>query len=389
MQLTKLAKTAGMVGCLAGSSLPISPNAGSAQEQLDTLETHYFSWRQSGGKGLQTFNGTEDETIVEPVIRANLNFGKRWNLNLKLDVDSISNASSSASEIHAASGASGHDRRTQSSVNVTFVPNQDLTGDRTFLKTGFYQSREYGYKSKGMSFGVSQEFLDRNFVLGGFLNIVEDRFSTYKISAEAISDPQTRKTTNLIISGTQLLTRKSLINMTLQWTKQRGYLARSLNSIPVRAGPRQQERLPESRDRLALRTQYNQFFGEQSAYHLIYRYYQDSFAVQAHTFQGKIFHELPYDFQIGGQLRYHTQTSVKYWGENFSGDEQYATSDSDLEGFDSVYYGADLSWKPTFPFSLPLRMNETDFRLNFALGQYRRSNGLQGSTIGLSLIGTF
>ncbi len=386
MQLKKLAKTAGIAGVVA-----LSGNMGLAQEQPDALEVHYFQWKQSGGKGLQTFNQTEDLTITEPVGVINLNFGKRWTLNLKADVDTISAASGKAPEIDAASGASGNDTRHQQDVSITYTPTRDLTGDRMFLRGGLSQSREYGYKSGGIHLGGTQEFLDRNFVLDVSYSLLNDTIELYRITEEAASGTMDKTTSNLSISGTQLLSRKSLINATLQLTKQEGYLARSLNSVALRNGLRQQERLPDVRDRLALRVQYNQFFGDRSAYHLIYRYYQDSFEVQAHTFQGRIFHELPYDLEIGGELRYHTQTGVKYWGELFDGDEQYVTSDSDLEQLASVYKSINLTWKPILPMPPPLSsfIAESDLRISLFLGQYDRTNGLQGTAGGLSIIALF
>ncbi|MBF0289739.1 MAG: DUF3570 domain-containing protein [SAR324 cluster bacterium] len=385
MQLKTLAKTASIAGAVA-----LSSNMVQAQEQPDAIEGHYFQWKQSGGDGLQTFNKTEDLAIAEPVGVVNLNFGKRWNLNLKSDVDAISAASGRADEIDAASGASGNDTRYQNNVSITYVPTLDLSKDRIFLSGGVSQSREYGYKSSGVNLGVTQEFLDRNFVLGASLTILDDTLRTYRITREAVSGSTGKRTQNLSISGTQLLTRKSLINATIQLTKQEGYLARSLNSVALQNGIRQQERLPDVKDRLALRVQYNQFFGSQSAYHLIYRYYQDSFEVQAHTFQGRIFHELPFDLEIGGQLRYHTQTGVKYWEEVFNGDEQYVTSDSDLEQLASLYKSINFTWKPVLPMPPPLSsIGESDLRINLFLGQYDRTNGLQGTTGGLSIIAVF
>ncbi len=385
MQLKNWATTAGVVGCLAAASPSM------AQDQPDSLQAHYFMWNQSGGEGLQTFNGTEDETIIEPVGVLDLNLGKRWFLNAKLDVDMVSSASGQAPEIHAASGSSGNDTRNQYDVSVSYTPTSDLTGDRTTLSAGLSQSREYHYKSDGMSFGVSQEFLDRNFVLAIAYNQLDDTVKNYRITEEAVSGTEEKKTQNFAVSATQLLTRKSLINVSLHLTQQRGYLARSLNSVGIRDGTRQQERLPDARDRIALRVQYNQFLGSRSAYHLIYRYYQDTFDVQAHTVQGRIYHELPYDLEISGNLRYHTQTGVKYWAREFSGNEEFVTSDSDLEAFDSLYGSFTLTWKPTLPLPPPVSwwVMESDLRVQFLFGQYRRTNGLQGTLTGLSVIGTF
>lgn len=376
MQLKKIAKTVAMAGCIAGAGVPLAEKT-EAQEQPDSAEVHYFSWQQSGGDGLQTFNGEEELTIIEPVVVLKKNIGDRWNVTAKADVDIISAASSSAPEIHAASGASGYDRRSQQDLNVTFVPTFDLAGDRTFLGAGLSQSQEYGYQSNGFSMSATQEFLERNLALSLSFNRLVDDIRTYKITPDGISGTRQKITTNWALSGTQLLTRKSLINMTLQLTHQEGYLARSLNSVRVRNAFRQQERLPDTRDRMSLRTQYNAFLGKGSAIHLIHRYYQDDFGVSAHTLQGRVFHELPFNFELGGHLRYHTQTAVKYWKEIFDGNETYATSDSDLEALDSVYGEVSLSWKK--------EVWDYDLLIKSFAGHYSRSNGLEGNAFGLSV----
>ncbi|MBF0277102.1 MAG: DUF3570 domain-containing protein [SAR324 cluster bacterium] len=365
----------GVAGFLAISSASL------AQDQRDAVQVHAFQWRQSGGKGLQTFNGMEDSTIVEPIAVINTTLGKRWSLSATADTDAISVASESADEVDSASGASGFDRRSQQNFNVSFTPSSNLSGDRLMLNLGISNSHEYDYRSQGGSLGVTKEFLDRNFVLALQISVLNDRVKTYPITSDAARGEERKETLNFAVSATQILTRKSLLNVSLQWARQDGLLSRPLNSVAVRDELRQVERLPDFRNRWALRSQYNQHFAEQSAYHLIYRFYNDDWGVQAHTLQGRLFHELFGTFEVGAHLRYHAQRGLKYWKKQFDGTEQYATSDSDLEDLNSFYNALDAAWITA--------ISEVDLRFGIYFGNYQRSNGLRGNAGGLSAITTF
>ena len=141
------------------------------------------------------------------------------------------------------------------------------------------------------------------------------------------------------------------------------------------AGTREAEQLPDSRSRYAISSKWVHGFNELTALNLSYRYYFDEWDLKAHTVRAAILRELNEDEDfIELALRYHQQTKVKYYQDSFSSSQEFMTSDSDMENFNSMelslFYSNNLDDGKIFQFELE------DMVWNNGITLYKRSNGL-------------
>lgn len=128
---------------------------------------------------------------------------------------------------------------------------------------------------------------------------------------------------------------------------------------------------PDKRQAGGLSTQYVNMFSKGNTLHLSYRYYQDSWAVQSHTLEGKSFHNMGSKFRLGPVLRLYDQSAANFFKANDAADSVFdesgfATADHRLGDYTSWTAQLGVEYKQT-----------KDMIWNITSGYQSQSSGLE------------
>jgi Protein of unknown function (DUF3570) len=174
----------------------------------------------------------------------------------------------------------------------------------------------------------------------------------------------------------------SLIGFTS--TSQTGALRTNMNSVLV-AGSRENEVMPEERNRNAVTLRHAHAFNANMAGHFDYRYYYDGWAINAHTVEPSLAIAFADDDGLlRFSYRYHTQTAATYYADSFATARSYMTSDSDLAKMSTQ----ELATQCSMTFDGPSKLIET-YQVGGGAAYYKRSNGLSISAVQGSIGMTF
>lgn len=179
-----------------------------------------------------------------------------------------------------------------------------------------------------------------------------------------------------ILGVTQILDKDSLVQANLTYTYNGGYLSDPYKAVyapwatepyPVYGGPFIHDTRPTSRNQIALLTRYVRHFSSlnSAAMHLDYRYYVDTWGVNAHTFEATWIQPVWADWKMSPTVRYYTQGSADFYQPYFTqqrADGHYS-SDYRLAQFGAIGGGVQIS-KDFFE-----RLN-----LGFGIDFYERKN---------------
>lgn len=162
-----------------------------------------------------------------------------------------------------------------------------------------------------------------------------------------------RHTTDLSLSLTQILGRRTVATIDAAWTAQRGFLSTPFHEVIVAPAPhlpadyRVAERLPDARDRRAIGVRANHAATDWLVERGGYRFYSDTFGITAHSIESETHFRLPTpdEMWVYPIVRFHRQTASRYFGLPGTQplDSEYFSADWDLSEFDSWRYGG--GWK--------------------------------------------
>ena len=328
--------------------------------------------------------GTEDLQVVAPVFVVKWAVSEDWTLTADLGVDNISSASTDNIDTEISS-ASLKDNRGH--TNVTLSRRRGNQNWR--FGVGF--SSEYDYNSLNAHVGWSVDFNQKNTTFAVDLSHYSDTVELYDIDGEVRGEDD-RETTTVSLSLTQVLTPRTVGSVELSYTTQSGFLSTPFHEVilaPTPDFPEGQhvaERLPDSRERLAVGLSLNHAFSKRVVQRLYYRFYDDDFGITAHTVEAETHFRLPTKNEawIFPILRFHTQTGSDYFGlpGTFTASDPFFTADRDLSEFDSEKFGVGFRLafgKKRKGFFGRLRSLET------RVASYSRDDGLDALSFSLAL----
>lgn len=343
------------------------------------VKTIFNIYNQSGVNGNQVFDnsGNENVSVIEPMIFIEHQITKETAITCDFVFDAWTAASDT--RLDAETGASGAGINEQYRVGGNF-------GFKTEMSKWSYggeigASNEHDYRSFNAKTGISRSFADDNFTLGVGVQYYKDTLSLFK----TLNDPINARITTgnkrdikaISINASQILTRKDIIFINFDYINTSGFLESTSGTVLV-SGVREVEKLPDSRDRHALSTKLIHGIGTNSAIHVDYRFYWDTWDINAHTFKVTYLLELNENEDILELfIRNHNQTKAKYFKSSFNSSEEFMTSDSDIDSFNSYEIGASHSYqlgkKGSYSF---LHKSLDDFRWNNSIVYAKRSNDL-------------
>jgi hypothetical protein len=333
--------------------------------------------------------GTEKLSDFANVIDLKLNRydgrGKKYTYGAEFGVDYYTSASSDKIDAQVSS-ASSSDVRVYPSINYS-VENEKT---RLVLGGNVAFSKEYDYTSIGGGFNFNKKSKSQNTEFGARLNVFLDTYSQIVPSEFRSGLPPrqqkkgeignaSRNTYDLSMTLSQVMSKRFQLALTLDIAYQSGLLSTPFHRVYMNDGSLLRETLPGSRIKVPIGLRANYFMGERFIIRSFYRYYQDDWGMTSHTVHIEFPYRISSVLSVTPFYRYYHQTRIDHFApylENMAGAD-YFSSDYDLSGFDSQFYGVGVRHTPLKMIANLFAISQLELR--GAL--YNRSDGLTAGIV--------
>ena len=349
---------------LAALALPgvwVEPAHAEGAPEKGTLAFKYLHYQDSQ-------SGLKRITVNSPSVLVIAPIGKDWAVEGSAVVDSLSGATPRwQSAISTASRMT--EERVAGDVKITRY------FDRSTYSVGYLHSQEHDYVSNAVSLSGTWSTADNNTTLHLGIGSAKDRIvPTNGGVAGVIRD--TKASNELMVGLTQALSSADLVQMNVTYSEGKGYFSDPYKNLDER---------PRLRKQAALLTRWNHYFeGDGSTLRTSYRYYRDSYGIQAHTVQGEWAKPVTEQFTVTPLLRYYSQSAAWFYSEavvDAAGLSVYPTvapgqansGDHRLSAFGAVTLGLKADYKLTRDWSVDGKVESYEQRSGWRAGS-------QGST---------
>ena len=311
---------------------------------------------------------------------------RKHTFDLELGIDHYTSASSDKIDPKTISSASHADTRIYPSINWTM--ENEKKG--TTIGAGLYVSHEFDYQSFGMSVLLAKKTNDKSGELSLKLQAYLDKLKLIlPIELRSYTGGEDDYTTASRNSFSASLSYSQIINQRLQLMfiadviYQHGYLGLPFHRIYFNDGTENVEALPSNRLKIPLGIRASYFIGDNLILRGYYRYYHDSWGLDAHTANIEASVKVTPFVSVTPYYRYYMQSAVKYFApyEMHSTTEQYYTSNYDLSKFNSGFYGAGFRIMPPKGVLGIQHFNMLEVRY----GHYSKNNGMQSNIVSLNI----
>ncbi len=271
-------------------------------------------------------------------------------------VDGSKTVTESATAIEVMTGASTRETRYGVDLGLSYYLDNltvNISGSR---------SEEPDYLSHAYHIGMEWQFNKKlnSLTLGFGQNFDEIEPNTRRLQAQK-SDHHVQ------LGFSQVLSKKSVLRISTHYTYSEGYLSnpykkvfiQNLGSGLLDSGGFNNvyyEQRPDKRHQCAVSIGYIHYLSTlDSAFHLDYRYYRDSWDIDSHTFEMVYQQPLAKGWMLTPRLRYYSQSQASFYQLFYSqaGDDHYYSSDFRLAGFGTLSGGIKLAkdWQLKSPVS--------------------------------------
>ncbi len=306
--------------------LTVSVGAGAAvlpEERVDLLYHRY-----DGG-------GAE---IDGPSLLLRKNVGDNLSLGFNHYVDNVSGAS-----IDVKVSASEYtEEREENSVSL------DYLRQKTIMSLGYTRSQESDYDATTLNLGISQDMF-------GDLTTVSMSFTIGDNTVEQNGNDMFEEDIELRsyrLGISQIITRNLVMALTLETITDEGYLNNPYRSARfIDAGSPigysfQQEIYPRTRTSNALAIRANYYLQQRAAIHGGLRFFDDSWDIQATTYE--LGYTLPWEdsWIFEASFRYHDQSNAEFYSDLFpyQNAQNFLARDKELSSFNSTTLGLGASY---------------------------------------------
>jgi hypothetical protein len=250
-------------------------------------------------------------------------------------------------------GASVRDNRKAGDIGGSaFFDNNQLT-----LRQGW--SHENDYKSTWTSLEGKRDFNQKDTTLAVGLAFSDDGVSSH----DAPDDFHTRIKRDLYAGVTQVLSERSLVAASLEYSYTNGYLSDPYKLVFVQSGGLLPDTRPGHERQLAATAKYIAFLpGIDSALHLTATLSTNNWGIHSGAFELQLKKELPAEWLVSAGGRFYTQSSADFYAPLYlspPGDTH--SSDYRLAGFGSIAWLAGVTKQFSPNFSVQLAA-ERDYR---------------------------
>jgi len=369
--------TAGRAEPASDAAILGQSNQGVRVDEFRLRMTSYYQ----DGHGYQSQAGTvagpgsERAMIVQPMMLVGIRQSSRIHHEVVIPIDIVSAASANALDVVS------HASAVNEAIGVELTSRFDLTDDdRLTSNITWHEEEPFGSGSFGL--GYSRSLADDNAVLGISGQATFDRFDNLQPNGDRYGR-RNRTALNGNVSFLQLLSPTTVFDASYGLTFQQGTLQTTYNSVPLEGGiSRTKEVFPHTRTRHAVQARIAQHLPDShTTLRAAYRYYTDTFQLDAHTVEFELHQYLSPWLLVRGSFRYYTQTGVDFFSTAFRLQDTELgprTADSDLAAFHATEYGLKLLW---------LARGQSAFDVSYF--HYSRDNGLFANVFSLGYGGAF
>ena len=276
--------------------------------------------------------------ISGPSILVRKKFNESVSATVNHYVDNVSSAS-----IDVITTASPYtEQRKENSISV------DYLNDTTLMSMGYTKSVENDFDAATLSLGISQDmFGDLTTLSVGYSqgdNIVG------KNGADFEKDQVLR---SYRLSLTQIMTKDLIMALAFETIADQGYLnnpyrtVRYLDANSARGYSYQTEVYPNTRtsNAIALRGRY--YLQHRAALHGSYRYFSDTWGIQADTYEIGYTHPYKEDWVFELSYRFYDQTQADFYSDLFDYKDAFTfmARDKEMSSFTTRTLGLGASWE--------------------------------------------
>lgn len=342
-----------LLGACATASAQSMPAASTVRFQY----SYYQDWQA----------GTDERmTIHAPMMWVEAPIAEKTAIEAGFVVDTMSGASPTFHDtLSGASGKDIEDDRNSGDITITQY------FESFSVSLGGVYSTEDDYDSQGGSISGRYWTPSKNttFLLG--LNANHDRVrSTNNPELDEL-----KRNFGTVFGVTQILDKNSIMQSNISYDSVDGYLTDPYKTADHR---------PASRDRFAWLTRYIRYIeSSEASLHADYRFYTDSWNIDAHTFELAWYQPFGTadQWMLRPRVRYYSQTEAKFYSDLEPVDildDRFYTADQRLSAFGSIGLGLKLS-----------REFEGDFSASISYDFTYTDNGLALATSGSPNISEF
>ena len=290
-----------------------------------SLELQYSHYQEFQPRAERMEISAPSLFVIAPV-------GDQWAANLFLTTDSISGASPLYHDtLSGASGEGIEDFRKAGSINLTRY------FERATLHFGGAYSSEDDYIGRSLNVGASLDSEDRNTSYDVAIAFNRDGID----STNGVAEHETRRGEQFSVGITRVLSRTSIIAASLGFAHGKGYFNDPYKPLDKR---------PDGRDESTLLVRYHKNYNDaDAALRLSYRYYQDTWALDAHTLEAAWEQNLAHDFILTPSLRYYSQGKADFYVDPPFGAGFYPNRNYSADARLSAFGAWDLGLKLGFP----------------------------------------
>ncbi len=277
-------------------------------------------------------------TVDGPSILVRKSIGQSVSVNANYYVDSISCAS-----VDVVTSASPYtEERTETSLSA------DYLYDKTLMTLAYTKSDESDYLAETGSITISHDmFGDLTTLTLGYAVGNDDIFNN---SDDSFSERAKRQ--NFRVGVTQILSKNSLLGINLETITDEGYLHSPYRSFrfwdnATGTGGFAPEVYPTTKTSNAISFRLKYFLPYRAALSGEYRYYHDTWGVDANQVEIGYTHPLESDWIFDVHYRYYTQGAADFYRDLFTrADEQnYMARDKELSTFQDHTIGVGVSYE--------------------------------------------
>lgn len=276
---------------------------------------------------IHSYSGGDVE-VTGPSVAVRKTFRGNFAIGAHYDADAISSAS-----VDVVTTASPYDdRRDEVGASVDY-----LVGD-TVLSARYTLSEEDDYSADSFAVDSAQD------VFGG-MTTVKLGFSrgwdeVRRVDTDFVEDVNHWK---FRLGASQILTPKWVLDASYEAIADEGYLNNPYRSAQV-LGAVVPERYPRTRTSNALALRSVHALPMKASARVDYRYFWDTWSVQAHTLELGYNHYLGPRWIVELRYRYNVQSGASFYADNFAREFNYMARDKELSDFTSQTWGASVSY---------------------------------------------
>lgn len=203
----------------------------------------------------------------------------------------------------------------------------------------FAFSTERDYTSLGLALTDAVDYNQKNTTLmyGG-------AYTHDLVNAITMESSETKQTIDLLLGVTQLISPETFFTVNFTLSRADGFMSDPYKVVELN-GQIVPENRPDTKDKFIVFAALNHFFRSvEGAAEVSYRWYSDTYEINANTVQLAWFQKLNRQLTLSPSVRFYDQCAASFYSVRFTGDPENYSSDYRISAMQSIGYGLKLIW---------------------------------------------